>query len=181
LSAQEGFGFFLGRPGLLLNKGRYEVLRKLGKGQYSSTWLACDSQYVMLSTIHIVGIELIFSHCLRCSIRAEEKLRYCAIKILTVYATKGHHDHNLLELEIMQTITSSIKTPYLPRLRDHFETEGPHGQHLCLVLPVLSDNVGNFRRSAPSKSLDPPKVKILIVQIVEALVGLHSANIIHTG
>lgn len=111
----------------------------------------------------------------------EERLQYCAIKILTVYATTGHYDHNLLELEIMQTITSSIKTPYLPRLRDHFETEGPHGRHLCLVLPVLSDSVSNFRLSAPSKILDLPKVKILIVQIVEALVGLDSANIIHTG
>ena len=62
LSAQEGFGFFLGRSGLLLNKGRYEVLRKLGKGKFSSTWLACDSQYVILSTIHIVEIELVFAH-----------------------------------------------------------------------------------------------------------------------
>ena len=109
----------------------------------------------------MVGIELVFLHCLRCSVRVEERLQYCAIKILTVYATKGDYDHNLLKLEIMQT-------------------EGPHGQHLCLVLPILSDSVSNFRHSAPSKSLDPPKVKILIAQIVEALVGLHSANIIHT-
>jgi len=36
-----------------------------------------------------------------------------------------------------------------------------------LVLPVLGDS---FRRSAPSKLLDPPKVKIIVAQIVEALV-----------
>jgi serine/threonine-protein kinase SRPK3 len=81
----------------------------------------------------------------------------------------------------MQTITASAKTPTLPRIYDHFETDGPHGRHLCLVLPVLSETISSFRRSAPSKRLDPPKVKIIIAQIAEALEQLHAANIIHTG
>jgi serine/threonine-protein kinase SRPK3 len=113
--------------------------------------------------------------------RAEEKPTYHAIKILTVHATKGHHDGHLLELEVMQTITASTKIFLLPRLHDHFEMDGPHGRHLCLVLPVLSESVSSFRRSAPSKSLDPPKVKIIIAHVVLALVHLHAANIIHTG
>lgn len=46
LSGEQGFGFFPARPGLLLNDGRYEVLRKLGRGQLSSTWLASDFRYV---------------------------------------------------------------------------------------------------------------------------------------
>jgi hypothetical protein len=46
LSAQEGFGFFPAYPGLQLKDGRYQVLRKLGTGQFSSTWLVLDSQYV---------------------------------------------------------------------------------------------------------------------------------------
>jgi hypothetical protein len=46
LSGGQGFGFFPARPGLLLNDGRYEVLRKLGRGQFSSTWLASDPRYV---------------------------------------------------------------------------------------------------------------------------------------
>ena len=36
LSGEEG-GFFPARLGLLLNNGRYKVLRKLGKGRFSST------------------------------------------------------------------------------------------------------------------------------------------------
>lgn len=111
----------------------------------------------------------------------EERPRYCAIKILTVHATEGHHNGRLLELDIMQTITSSAKTPTLPRLRHHFEMEGPHGRHLCLVLPILSESVRSFRLSVPSKLLEPPMVKIIVVQVVEALVQLHAANIIHTG
>jgi serine/threonine-protein kinase SRPK3 len=45
LSGDQGFGFFPGRIGLLLN-GRYEILRKLGRGQYSTIWLVSDSQCV---------------------------------------------------------------------------------------------------------------------------------------
>jgi serine/threonine-protein kinase SRPK3 len=81
----------------------------------------------------------------------------------------------------MRTITETVKSPRLPRLRDHFEMKGPHGQHLCLVLPVFSESISSFRRSAPLKLLNPPKVKILVVQVAEALVKLHGANIIHTG
>jgi serine/threonine-protein kinase SRPK3 len=110
----------------------------------------------------------------------EETSTYHALKILTVFATKGHHDGDLLELEAMQTVTA-MKTPLLPRLRDHFEIDGPHGRHLCLVLPVLSESVNTFRRSLPSKSLDTPKVKFIVAQVAKALVKLHAANIIHTG
>lgn len=46
LSGDQGCGFFLGRIGLLLNNGRYEILRKLGRGRYSNTWLVSDSRYV---------------------------------------------------------------------------------------------------------------------------------------
>lgn len=47
-SGDEGSGFFPARLGMLLNDSHYEVLRKLGKGQFSSTWLALDSLYVYL-------------------------------------------------------------------------------------------------------------------------------------
>jgi hypothetical protein len=49
-SAEDGFGFFPASPGLQVKDGRYEVLRKLGRGQHSSTWLVLDSQYVHLSS-----------------------------------------------------------------------------------------------------------------------------------
>jgi hypothetical protein len=51
LSGDQGFGYFPGRAGLLLNNGRYEILRKLGRGQYSTTWLVSDSQCVYKSIL----------------------------------------------------------------------------------------------------------------------------------
>ncbi|KAH0826201.1 hypothetical protein J3R83DRAFT_5637 [Lanmaoa asiatica] len=81
----------------------------------------------------------------------------------------------------MKAITRLKSILRLPYLVDHFETGGPHGQHLCLVLPVLSTDVGRFRRSAPSKRLRCSTVKIIVAQVLEALVTLHAAHIIHTG
>ncbi len=46
LSGDQGFGYFPARAGLLLNDGQYEILRKLGHGQFSSIWLVSDSRYV---------------------------------------------------------------------------------------------------------------------------------------
>ena len=101
---------------------------------------------------------------------------YYSVKILTVHATKSHP----LELEILKAI-NKLKVTGLPHLFDHFETEGPHGLHRCLVQPVLSTDVGHFRRSAPTERLGSPTVKIIIVQVLEALVALHAAQIVHTG
>ncbi|KDR77473.1 hypothetical protein GALMADRAFT_65701 [Galerina marginata CBS 339.88] len=153
--SEQGCGFFPARHGLLLNDGRYKIMRKLGRGQYSSTWLVSDSQ-------------------------ATETPQYYAAKILTAYATALHRKGLLLELEILKAIKELKGIHKLPRLLDDFEIDGPHGQHLCLVMPVLSTDVSSFRRSAPSKRLGLQAVKIIVVQVVESLVSLHAAQIIHT-
>jgi len=80
----------------------------------------------------------------------------------------------------MQTTTALTGTSSygLPCLLDH---DGPHGRYLCIVTPILSETVSSFRRSAPSKSLDSQKVKMIFCGAVEALIDLHATNIMHTG
>jgi len=172
LSAEQGFGFFPAQAGLLLNNGRYKILRKLGRGQSSTTWLVSDSRCVYLNCYLVLA-----SH----SIRVQETPAYYTIKILTAHATMAHQDGLLLELEIMKAITGLKRTPALPYLIDHFETDRPHGQHLCMVQPVLSTDISRFRCSAPSKRLGFLMVKIIIAHVLQALVALHDARISHTG
>jgi serine/threonine-protein kinase SRPK3 len=81
----------------------------------------------------------------------------------------------------MEAIRRSKGALRLPLLRDDFEVEGPHGRHLCMVQSVLSTDVGSFKRSAPTKKLGSPAVKIIIAEVLEGLVNLHAAHIIHTG
>jgi serine/threonine-protein kinase SRPK3 len=174
-SGDQGFGFFPARAGLLLNNGRYEILRKLGRGQYFTTWLVFDSRCVAIDYLNPV-----LPTWLRRGARGKKAPVYYSVKILTVHATKGHLNGHLPELEIMKAIRK-LKCNRLPYLFDHFETDGPHGRHLCLVQPVLSTSVDHFRLSAPSKKLGFPTVKIIIAQVLEALVALHSAQIVHMG
>jgi len=172
-SGDQGFGFYPARAGVLLNNGRYKILRKLGRGQYSTTWLVSDSQCVYVYPW--------LSLTLASDSRAQETPAYYAVKILTVNATKGHQYGHLHELEIMKALRKQQVTQTLPYLFDHFETESPHGPHLCLVQPVLSTSISLFRRSVPSRRLEFPAVRIIIAQVLEALVALHAAGVVHTG
>lgn len=49
-SAADTSSFFPTYPGLLLNSGRYKVVRLLGLGQFSSTVLVEDLGYVLGTT-----------------------------------------------------------------------------------------------------------------------------------
>jgi serine/threonine-protein kinase SRPK3 len=109
-------------------------------------------------------------------------VRFRAVKILTADATQGHLHGQLRELEIMTAITDlGDDRDYLPCLHDHFQERGPHGDHLCMVMDVFSTSVSSLRRSAPRKVLPLHMAKIIIAEVVEALVHLHSLDIIHTG
>ena len=58
LSGDQGFGFFPARAGLLLNGGRYEILRKLGRGQFSSTWLVFDRCVCMSAMLALLSLHV---------------------------------------------------------------------------------------------------------------------------
>ena len=85
------------------------------------------------------------------------------------------------ELEVLKTIEKQDDINGLPILYDTFEVEGPRGSHLCFLTNLLSSDVSSFRRNAPNKALKPYIVKNIIGQVLEALVQLHSLDIIHTG
>lgn len=42
LTREQGAGYFLGRPDMLLKDGQYRIIRKLGYGRRSSVWLVVD-------------------------------------------------------------------------------------------------------------------------------------------
>ncbi|KIM78168.1 hypothetical protein PILCRDRAFT_90740 [Piloderma croceum F 1598] len=143
-SAADTFGFFPAYPGLLLNLGRYKVVRLLGLGQSKPT-------------------------------------RYLAVKVLTAYGTILNHAGQLDELRALKAVAPVDRNDNLPFLIDHFEELGPHGQHLCFVVPPLSSDLGSFRQAAPKKRLPLHIVKMTLLCVLQALERLHRIGIIHTG
>ncbi|KAL0957553.1 hypothetical protein HGRIS_001340 [Hohenbuehelia grisea] len=147
-----------------LKSSRYIVLRKLGEGVTSSTWLVRDT----LSSPQM----------------------YAAAKILTYEATADQLC--VRELEFLQTITRGAETndseegfEHLPFLYDHFTIDvgGPGNTaqtHLCLIQTLFSTSVSALRRSAPTQSLPIYMVRSFIYMTLQALQTLHSLHIIHT-
>ncbi|KAG5640984.1 hypothetical protein DXG03_006458 [Asterophora parasitica] len=167
LTSQEGFGYYSGRPGQVLNGGQYQIVRKLGFGGRSSVWLALD-------------------------LHATEK-EYVAVKIRTVNASELVRANNYHELTILEAVTKfddrSSEGPYahvdnlsnfeLSILLAHFKEESSHGSHLCLVQIAMGQDMETFRHSAPTKSLPLHSVKTITAYAAEGICNLHRAGIVH--
>jgi hypothetical protein len=125
------------------------------------------------------------------------------VKVLTAYATQQNKDGQMVELQVMEMIrwlghiTSRVDEDeyyddtdnedvegydvrQLPQLLDQFEVNGPHGDHLCIVMNIYGTDVNTFRHSAPGNKLPLHTVKIITGLVLPPLTNLHSANIIHT-
>jgi serine/threonine-protein kinase SRPK3 len=112
----------------------------------------------------------------------DDRKTYKAVKILTAKATKLSRKGLLHELEVLQAVSQVYPPPDpLPRLRDHFYTAGPHGEHLCLVHDGLSTDVHAFRLTSPKQNVALHIVQRITSDVVDALAILHAKNVVHTG
>jgi len=108
-----------------------------------------------------------------------------ALKVLTASATRHNRGGHYQELQALQAISEAVKPTNalhcLPELVDHFETTGPHGDHLCFVLRLRSTDVSSYRRSTPSRTLPLHDVKKVVLHTVYALDIIHKLGMIHTS
>ena len=90
----------------------------------------------------------------------------------------------MLEPEIMRAISAGEVHPLLPHLLDDFEIheyEGGPPVHICMVMDVFGVDLATFRRTSPTKALPSHTARIILRQVVEALVHVHKLGIVHTG
>ena len=149
-------GYFPARPGQKLKDGRFTIMRKLGWGPRSSTWLALDNN--------------------------ADGLSYEAIKIFTVTATEdstGNNERNILLNPAMMDISIGI-----PKLRSYFYEHDTKGKrHLCLGLTVLGSSAEDLRLT---NIYDGEYLPVHVVQKVIGVMAMKLANLadlkmIHTG
>ncbi|KAK4393911.1 Serine/threonine-protein kinase SRPK [Sesamum angolense] len=146
-------GYHAVRVGDSFAAGRYIAQQKLGWGQFSTVWLAYDTQ----------------------------SSKYVALKIqksAPQFAQAALH-----EIEILCAIADGDPSneKSVVRLVDHFKHVGPNGQHLCMVLEFLGDSLLRLIKYNRYKGLQLDKVREICKCILTALDYLHEKlGIIHT-
>ncbi|KAE8707176.1 SRSF protein kinase 1 [Hibiscus syriacus] len=146
-------GYHAVRIGDPFASGRYIAQRKLGWGQFSTVWLAYDTQ----------------------------SSKYVALKIQK--SAQQFAQAALHEIEVIRSIADGdpSNSKCVVRLIDHFKHTGPNGQHLCMVLEFLGDSLLQLIRFNRYKGLELNKVREICKCVLIALDFLHrELGIIHT-
>ncbi|KAJ3603036.1 hypothetical protein NHX12_030780 [Muraenolepis orangiensis] len=135
---------------------RYQVVRKLGWGHFSTVWLCWDM----------------------------EKLRFVALKVVKSAAV--FTETALDEIRLLTCVRDSDpkdKTrESVVQLIDDFRVTGVNGQrHVCMVLEVLGHQLLKWIIKSNYHGLPLPCVKSIIRQVLQGLDYLHTkCKIIHT-
>lgn len=146
-------GYHAVRIGDQFAGGRYIAQRKLGWGNFSTVWLAYDTQ----------------------------DQKFVALKIQKSAAQFAHAA--LHEIEILSAIANGdpSNSKSIIRLFDHFKHSGPNGQHICMVFEYLGDSLLRVVRYNRYKGIGLDKVKDVCKSILFGLDYLHrELGIIHT-
>ncbi|KAF8972219.1 kinase-like domain-containing protein [Flammula alnicola] len=149
LPPAEGGGYYPAAIHQKLNGDNYEVVRKLGYGPRSSTWLV---------------------------LRSHGTKYYVAVKIFTIAASE---QAKRVELPILKSLNSIDRDLPLPVFEGIFWEESRDGSHLCVVMSPLSTSVQALQRDAENERLPVHAVQQVVHTAAEALEGLHGATIMH--
>eukprot|EP01101_Sappina_pedata_P003728 TRINITY_DN1504_c0_g1_i1.p1 TRINITY_DN1504_c0_g1~~TRINITY_DN1504_c0_g1_i1.p1 ORF type:complete len:428 (+),score=133.51 TRINITY_DN1504_c0_g1_i1:38-1285(+) len=135
-------------------KNRYQVVRKLGWGHFSTVWLCRD---------------------------ARNKGDMVALKV--VKSAAHYTEAALDEVEILKTVTikdPNFQSP-VAHLLDNFFHKGPFGTHVCMAFPVLGKNLLALIKAFEHNGIPIHMVKAIAKQMLIGMDFLHSScQIIHT-
>ena len=68
------------------------------------------------------------------------------------------------------------------KLLDSFEHDGPHGNHICMVFPLLGIDLLKLRNYFCDRDMEIPIniIKTISKQILDGMKFIHNKNVIHT-
>ena len=148
---------------------KYQVLGKLGYGAFSTVWFCRDLSYV--SNQRSWWLKL----------TARSKHRYVAIKVCTQSEDSSQQANRELKVyeRLVKLGSTHPGTSYIRELIDHFELDGPHGRHTCLVQPPMHLTIHELQSHG---TLDEALLRDILIRLLQALDFLHhEAHVIHTG
>ena len=138
---------------------KYEVLCKLGWGQYSTVWLVRDQFSRSLYAMKVHRSSPAYMEA------AEYECRIFAY--VTKRIQKILHYHPEEEINVMQ-------------LHDHFLHRGPNGVHLCLVYERLGASLLDVIRHYRGCGVPVAVARPLIASMLSGLAFLHDCGVVHT-
>ncbi|XP_061688534.1 SRSF protein kinase 2-like [Syngnathoides biaculeatus] len=134
---------------------RYQVVKKLGWGHFSTVWLCWD-----MVRRHFVALKV--------------------VKSAQMYTETAIDEIKLLKC-VMHSDARDPNHERIVHLIDDFRISGVNGEHVCMVLEVLGHQLLRWIIKSNYTGLPLPCVKSIIRQVLEGLEYLHTkCKIIHT-
>ncbi|KAF6756033.1 CMGC/SRPK protein kinase [Ephemerocybe angulata] len=156
LSAAEGFGYFPADINQTVDGGKYTIIRKLGWGPRSSTWLVTEG----------TGSAMVS----------------WAMQAFTVAESR---DVESRLLPILGNEISRVGTWItFPNFRASFWEKSVHGQHLCFIMSNYGEPLSNVLRDATNSGrggLPVHVVQYTAGVILDILKPLHKEKVLHGG
>ncbi|KAJ3012750.1 Homeodomain-interacting protein kinase 3 [Thoreauomyces humboldtii] len=101
-----------------------------------------------------------------------------AVAIKVIKNKPAYHNQSLMEvaiLELMNNTFDPADTHHIVRMQDHFM----HQNHLCIVFEMMSVNLYELIKQNQFRGLSTNLVRIFVRHILDALMVLNKARIIH--
>ncbi|XP_037535216.1 SRSF protein kinase 2-like [Nematolebias whitei] len=134
---------------------RYQVVKKLGWGHFSTVWLCWD-----MLTRRFVALKV--------------------VKSAETFTETAQDEIKLLKC-VRESDNKDPKRERIVQLIDDFRISGATGEHVCMVLEVLGHQVLRWIIKSNYTGLPLPCVKSILRQVLQGLDYLHTkCRIIHT-
>lgn len=135
---------------LLGEDGRYKVVLKLGHGGYGMVWLCRDTKENKWRAVKIL--------------RASDSTEDCAdLRVNSEFSDMDSRHTDISHSRIAFAI-------------NHFWIDGPNGNHLCIVMPLLGPNL---ETAADRYQYEEAPLMRICYQLAQAMSFLHSKGVCH--
>ncbi|KAJ3163179.1 dual specificity protein kinase yak1 [Geranomyces michiganensis] len=101
-----------------------------------------------------------------------------AVAVKVIKNKPAYHSQSLMEVAILELLNSTFDpgdVHHFVRMTDHFM----HQNHLCIVFEMLSVNLYELLKQNQFRGLSTNLVRIFVRQILDSLIVLNKARIIH--
>ncbi|KAH0590340.1 hypothetical protein H2248_000497 [Termitomyces sp. 'cryptogamus'] len=148
-------GYLPVKVGDTFKSGRYQVVRKLGWGHFSTVWLVKDTQEQCHSALKVV-------------------------KSAGRYAETARDEIKLLSRVASVSPTHPGRT-HIVSFLDSFVSQGPESSHVCIVFEPLGENLLGLIERNKKKGVPKALIRVIARQVLLGLQYLHDeCDLVHT-